>query len=359
MSVFEHPEFDAHEQIVFCNDKKSGLQAIIAIHNVNRGPALGGCRRWAYATGEEALTDVLRLSRGMTYKAALAELPFGGGKSVILAPEHEQSADERSALYAAMGRFVETLGGRYTAAEDVGTSVEDVETMGQNTRHIAGVPAGGGGDPSPATAYGTMHGIKAAVRHKLGTDSLGDVCIAVQGLGHVGFNLCRYLAAEGARLIVSDINEEAVARAVRDLDARAVATDEIVAAEADVFAPCALGAVIDDASIETLKAKIVAGSANNQLAERRHGEALRERGVLYAPDYVINGGGLINISYESQIAGAPYDKAKAYAHIARIGDTLTQIFELAEREGVATSLAADRIAENRFNGPDSPKADAA
>jgi leucine dehydrogenase len=359
MSVFDHPEFDAHEQVVFCNDKKSGLQAIIAIHNMNRGPALGGCRRWAYATGEEALTDVLRLSRGMTYKAALAELPFGGGKSVILAPDRDQEGEERTALYEAMGRFVDTLGGRYTAAEDVGTSVADVETMGRQTRHIAGVPSGGAGDPSPATAYGTLHGIKAAVRHRLGKDTLDDVSVAVQGLGHVGFNLCRYLAAEGARLIVSDINRGAVAQAERDLDAKAVAPEEIVAADADVFAPCALGAVIDDASIEVLKATIVAGSANNQLAEPRHGEALRERGVLYAPDYVINGGGLINISHESQIAGAPYDKAKAFAHIARIGDTLTQIFELAEREGIATSLAADRIAESRFNGPGSPKADAA
>ena len=355
MSVFEHPEFDAHEQVVFCNDSKSGFQAIIAIHNMNRGPALGGCRRWSYADGAEALTDVLRLSRGMTYKAALAELPFGGGKSVILASDDQ----DKAAIYEAMGRFVDTLGGRYTAAEDVGTSVADVELMGKHTRHIAGVPSGGAGDPSPATAYGTLHGIKAAVRHRLAKDSLDDVTIAVQGLGNVGFNLCRYLAAEGARLIVSDINEEAVARAVRDLDAKAVGTSEILAAEAEVLAPCALGAVIDDASIETLRAKIVAGSANNQLAEPRHGDALRERGVLYAPDYVINGGGLINISYESQIAGAPYDRAKAFAHIARIGDTLTQIFELADREGIATSLAADRIAESRFNGPGSPKRNAA
>ena len=344
MSVFAHPEFDNHEQVVFCNDEKTGLQAIIAIHNLNRGPALGGCRRWPYASEDEALTDVLRLSRGMTYKAALAELPFGGGKSVILAGENQ----DRTALYEAMGRFVETLGGRYTAAEDVGTSVEDVETMGRHTRHIAGVPAGGAGDPSPATAYGTLHGIKAAVRHRHGKESLSDVSVAVQGLGHVGYNLCRYLAAEGARLYVSDINQEAVDRAVRELDAKSVGVEEIARTEAEVFAPCALGAVIDDASIETLKAKVVAGSANNQLAEPRHGELLRERGVLYAPDYVINGGGLINISHESQIAGKPYDEAKAFAHIARIGDTLTQIFELADREGIPTSLAADRIAESRF-----------
>lgn len=355
MSVFEHPEFDNHEQVVFCHDDKSGLKAIIAIHNLNRGPALGGCRRWPYETDDEALTDVLRLSRGMTYKAALAELPFGGGKSVILAGREQ----DRTALYEAMGRFVETLGGRYTAAEDVGTSVEDVEAMGRFTHNIAGVPEGGAGDPSPATAYGTLHGIKAAVRHRLGRDSLEDVSVAVQGLGHVGYNLCRYLAAEGARLYVSDINQEAVERAVRDLDAKAVGVEEIVAVEAEVFAPCALGAVIDDRSIETLKAKIVAGSANNQLAEPRHGEALRERGVLYAPDYVINGGGLINISHESHIAGKPYDKAKAFAHIARIGDTLAEIFAMAEREGIATSLAADRIAESRFKSPGSSKANAA
>ena len=212
MSLFTHPEFDNHEQVVFCHDEKAGLKAIISIHNLNRGPALGGCRRWPYASEDEALTDVLRLSRGMTYKAALAELPFGGGKSVILAEDGQDPA----ALYDAMGRFVETLGGRYTAAEDVGTSVENVETMGRHTSHIAGVPAGGAGDPSPATAYGTLHGIKAAVRHHLGKDSLDDVSIAVQGLGHVGYNLCRYLASEGARLYVSDINEEAVVQAVRE-----------------------------------------------------------------------------------------------------------------------------------------------
>ncbi|MEX2408161.1 MAG: amino acid dehydrogenase, partial [Rhodovibrionaceae bacterium] len=339
---------------VFCSDPESGLKAIIAIHNLNRGPALGGCRRWSYASEDEALTDVLRLSRGMTYKAALAELPFGGGKSVILAEGNQDTG----ALYAAMGRFVETLGGRYTAAEDVGTSVEDVEIIGRHTSHIAGVPAGGAGDPSPATAYGTLHGIKAAVRHKLGQDDLKDLRVAVQGLGHVGYNLCRYLAAEGARLLVSDIDLESVERAKREFDAKAVAVDEIARTEADVFAPCALGAVIDDASIETLKARIVAGSANNQLAEPRHGEILRERGVLYAPDYVINGGGLINISHETRPGGKTYDKAKAFAHVARIGDTLTQIFELAEREGIATSLAADRIAESRFKGAKA-KADAA
>ncbi len=354
MSVFEHAEFDNHEQVVFCRDPESGLRAIIAVHNLNRGPALGGCRRWAYASEDEALTDVLRLSRGMTYKAALAELPFGGGKSVILA----EDGQDKAALYAAMGRFVESLGGRYTAAEDVGTSVADVEIMGEYTRHVAGVPAGGSGDPSPATAYGTLHGIKAAVRHKLGQDDLKDLRIAVQGLGHVGYNLCRYLAAEGARLVVADINREAATRAEQEFGARVVPVEEILAAEADVFAPCALGAVIDDRSIPLLRAKIVAGSANNQLAEPRHGEALRERDVLYAPDYVINGGGLINISHETRPGGKPYDKAKAFTHVARIGDTLTQIFELADREGIATSRAADRIAESRFKDSKA-KADAA
>ncbi|MPZ10980.1 MAG: amino acid dehydrogenase [Kiloniellaceae bacterium] len=344
MSVFEHREFDGHEQVVFCHDSASGLKAIIAIHNTNRGPSLGGCRMWPYASGAEALTDALRLSRGMTYKSALAGLAYGGGKSVIIG---DPRRDKSEALFRAMGCYVDSLGGRYTVAEDVGISVPDVEIMAQESAHVAGITSGGAGDPSPATAYGVYMGIKAAARHRLGVDSLRGLRVAVQGVGHVGYYLCRHLAAEGAELIVADIAEDTLDRAVREFDARAMAPERIAAAAVDVYAPCALGAVINDASLPDLQAKIVAGSANNQLAEARHGEALRQRGILYAPDYVINAGGIINISHE----GSGYDATKAFAHVAKIHDTLLEIFHRADAQKVATSEAADRLAEERFRKP--------
>jgi leucine dehydrogenase len=344
MSVFEHREFDGHEQVVFCHDSASGLKAIIAIHNTNRGPSLGGCRMWPYASGAEALTDALRLSRGMTYKSALAGLAYGGGKSVIIG---DPRRDKSEALFRAMGRYVDSLGGRYTVAEDVGISVPDVEIMAQESAHVAGITSGGAGDPSPATAYGVYMGIKAAAQHRLGVDSLRGLRVAVQGVGHVGYYLCRHLAAEGAELIVADIAEDTLDRAVREFDARAMAPERIAAAAVDVYAPCALGAVINDASLPDLQAKVVAGSANNQLAEARHGEALRQRGILYAPDYVINAGGIINISHE----GPGYDAAKAFAHVAKIHDTLLEIFHRADTAKIATSEAADRIAEERFRKP--------
>ena len=341
MSLFAHPEFDGHESVVFCHDAESGLKAIIAIHNTRRGPAVGGCRMWPYATEEEALTDALRLARGMTYKNALADLDFGGGKSVIIGdPRHDKS----EALFRAMGRCVESLGGRYIIAEDVGTSVEDIEIMELETGFVAGTRAGGAGDPSPSTAYGVFMGIRAAVAHKLGRKSLDGVRVAVQGLGHVGYRLCRYLKGDGAELTVTDIHEDDVARVVKDFAAAAVAPDAIYGVDAQVFAPCALGAVINDETIPLLKAKIVAGSANNQLAEPRHGQELTERGVLYAPDYVINAGGVINISHE----GRAYDKAEAVKHVARIHDALRAIFARADAENLSTSEAADRLAEERF-----------
>ena len=344
MSVFSHPEFDGHAEVAFCHDPVSGLKAIIAVHNTNRGPALGGCRMWPYSCEDEALTDVLRLSRGMTYKSALAGLPYGGGKSVIIA---DPRRDKSEALFRAMGRFVESLGGRYTIAEDVGISVADVEIMARETSHVAGIAAGGVGDPSPATAYGVYMGIRAAVKHKLGKETLRGVTVAVQGLGHVGLHLCRYLAGDSAHLIVSDINEAAVSGAVTEFGARSVTPEAIYGVDAEVYAPCALGAVINDATLAQLKAKIVAGSANNQLAERRHGEALRRKGVLYAPDYVINAGGIIVISHE----GPDYDQAKGFAHVALIHDTLLEIFAQSEAQGICTAEAADRLAERRFKAP--------
>jgi leucine dehydrogenase len=344
MTISDHPEFDGHEDVAFHHDPDSGLDAIIAIHNTSRGPALGGCRMWAYESRDQALTDVLRLSRGMTYKSALAGLHYGGGKAVIIGDPRRAKSET---LFRAMGRFVESLNGRYIVAEDVGISVADVEAMARETGHVSGIPARGAGDPSPATAYGVYRGIKAAVRHKLGLETLKGLRVAVQGLGHVGTHLCRQLAAEGAGLIVADLDPDAVRRAVDAFDARAVPPDEIVSAPAEVFAPCALGAVIDDRSIETLKATIVAGAANNQLALPRHGPALARRGVLYAPDYVINAGGIILISHE----GAGFDRPKAFAQVALIHDTLLEIFQLAEAAGTCTAEAADRLAERRFTRP--------
>ncbi len=341
MPIFNHPEFDAHEEVAFCFDEASRLKAVIAIHSTARGPAVGGCRMWPYADEAEALTDALRLARGMTYKSALAELPYGGGKAVIIADPH---TDKTEALFLAMGRFVDSLGGRYITAEDVGVSIEDVEIMERVTKHVAGTCSGGAGDPSPSTAYGVLMGIKAAVAHKLSRNSLDGVRVAIQGLGHVGYHLCRFLAEAGAKLTVTDIDRAAVERAEQEFHARVVKPDDIYGVAGEVFSPCAMGAVINDRTIAQLKTPIVAGSANNQLAEARHGNELARHGILYAPDYVINAGGIINISHE----GAAYDKTAAINHVARIHDILREIFSRADANGVSTSEAADHIAEERI-----------
>ena len=346
MALYTHPAFDGHEEVVFCHDAGSGLKAIIAIHNTRRGPALGGCRMWPYASEEEALTDVLRLSRGMTFKSALADLPYGGGKSVILG---DPRRDKSEALLAAMAGFVESLGGRYIVAEDVGIAQADAEVMLGHTAYVAGTRTGGAGDPSPATAYGVYVGIKAAAAHRLGRAALAGLTVAVQGLGQVGSDLCRRLAEDGARLIVTDIDPAAVARAEAAFGAetsvQGVAPEAIYEAEAEIFAPCALGAVVNDETLPRLKAAIVAGSANNQLAEDRHGTALARRGILYAPDYVINAGGVIHISHE----GPRYRKEDAVRHVARIQETLREIFRRAEAERIPTSQAADALALERLN----------
>jgi leucine dehydrogenase len=352
MTVFSHPEFDGHEKLLFGHDPDTGLKAIVAVHNTSRGPALGGCRMWPYASEAEAIDDVLRLSRGMTYKSALADLPFGGGKSVILGDPKTMKSE---ALFRAMGRLVDSLGGRYRVAEDVGVGVADVEAMGRETEFVAGVPAGGAGDPSPATAWGTFCGIRASVRHRLGRDDLAGVTVAVQGLGAVGRELCRYLHEAGAKLVVADIDPEAVRAAVERFGAEAADPAAIHRAEAEVFAPCALGAVLDARTIPELNCRIVAGSANNQLKTPQDGAALAARGILYAPDYVINAGGIINISHETRPGGPVYDKRAAFEHVARLGDTLAQIYRRAERAGIPTSEAADRLAEERFR-PAEPKA---
>ena len=347
MAVFSLSDFADHEQVVFVSDDKSGLKAIIAVHNSNLGPALGGCRMWPYATEEEAVRDVLRLSRGMTYKSAMANLKLGGGKSVIIGNPRTHKTPE---LLAAFARALEQLNGRYIAAEDSGTSVADMKYMTQFTRHVAGIhdkPSDAGtrsGDPSPATAYGTFIGIKAAVKERLGRDSLDGLRVAVQGVGNVGFDLARQLKAAGAQLWVTDIHREPLVQAGKELGATVVAPDEIFALDVDVFAPCALGAVLNDSTIPQLKATIVAGAANNQLAEARHGLALMKRGILYAPDYVINAGGIIDV-YHERIG---FDRSALLRHIEGIHDNLMEVFERARKEERPTGEVADAIAEERF-----------
>jgi leucine dehydrogenase len=340
MQIFDKIGEHRHEQLLFSYEPTSGYRGIIAIHDTTLGPALGGTRFWNYATDEEAIVDVLRLARGMTYKAAVAGLNLGGGKAVIMG---DPKTTRREMLFRAHGRFVDSLKGRYITAEDVGTSVEDMDYVQMETAFVSGV-AGRSGDPSPVTAYGTYRGIKACSRARYGTDSLHDVTVAVQGTGHVGYYLCSFLADEGARLIVTDIDDAKVDRVVSEFGARAVAPDAIYTVDAQVFAPCALGAVVNDRTIGSLRFDIIAGAANNQLAEERHGRALEEREILYAPDYVINAGGLINVYGE--LNGWTADRAKRKA--GEIYDTLLQLFDLANEQGIPTFEAADRLAERRI-----------
>ncbi|WP_428309859.1 Leu/Phe/Val dehydrogenase [Hydrocarboniphaga sp.] len=347
MSVFAHPEFDAHEIVAFHHDRDSGLKAIIAVHNTRLGQGLGGCRMFPYASDDDALTDVLRLSRGMTYKAALAGLKQGGGKSVIIG---DPRTAKTPAMIEAMGRFVDKLGGQYVVAEDSGTNVDDIHRMADFTRHVGGLAdekataAGRTGDPSPATALGVFYGLRAAVRHKLGRDDLRGLRVAIQGVGNVGFRLAGHLHAAGAELWVTDAYQPSIDRCVAAYGARPVAMSEIYGLDVDVFAPCALGAILHDRTIPLLQARVIAGAANNQLAEPRHDHVLLERGILYAPDYVINAGGIIDIYYE----GEHYDWATVDAHLQQIGGTLTRIFERSDSEHRPTGGLADRMAEEIF-----------
>jgi leucine dehydrogenase len=340
MEIFKFMEEHGHEQIVLCADPAVGYRGIIAIHDTTLGPALGGTRFWNYATEDDAIVDALRLAKGMTYKAAVAGLNLGGGKSVIIG---DPRTKRREMIFRAHGRFVDSLKGRYITAEDVGTSVEDMDFVQMETKFVAGLQ-GGSGDPSPITAYGTYQGIKACLKEKLGDDSVMGVRVAVQGVGHVGYYLCQFLAEEGARLIVTDIDEERVRQVVKEFGAEAVKPDAIYRVDAPVFAPCALGAIVNDKTLKVMKFQIIAGAANNQLEEERHGDELEKRGVLYAPDYVINAGGLINVYGELYRWSADRAKRKA----GEIYDTLLQLFELSKREGLPTYKAADRLAEQRI-----------
>lgn len=343
MNVFDHPEFDNHEQVVFCNDKESGLKAIIAIHNSNLGPGAGGIRMWNYENFDDALYDVLRLSKGMSYKNAIAGLACGGGKSVIIG-DPKMSLEEKEPMFRAFARFLQSLSGRYYAAEDVGTSVEVIRIMMDETNYVFGLPDGTG-DPSPFTALGTFQGIKAAVKHKLGRDDLKGIKVGVQGVGHVGYYLCEHLHEAGAELFVSDINQEALNKTAADFGATIVDLDAIYGLDVDVYAPCALGATLNDETVHQLKASIVAGAANNQLKESRHGDILHEKGILYAPDYVINAGGMINAS--GDIAG-DYSREAATEKTMSLFDTLLEIFEESDRSDTPTYIISDKLAEEKL-----------
>lgn len=341
MEVFEMMDKYGHEQIVFNYDKVSGLKCIIAIHDTTLGPALGGLRMWPYKSEEEALFDVLRLSRGMTYKNAAMGLNLGGGKAVIIGDPRKDKSEE---LFRAFGRFVESLGGRYITAEDVGTSTDDMEIISRETSYVAG-RASTSGNPSPMTAFGVFKAMMASAKEVFGTDSLEGLTVAVQGVGSVGFNLVQRLIEAGARVYVSDIFPDKVEKAV-EIGAIAVPPEKIFEQECDIFAPCALGGIINDDTVPRLKAKVVCGSANNQLLEPRHGKALSKRGILYAPDFIANGGGVINVAEELSRDG--YNQERALAKVSAIYDILLKVFRIAREKGIETYEAADLLAEERI-----------
>ncbi|NLE48990.1 MAG: Glu/Leu/Phe/Val dehydrogenase [Sandaracinaceae bacterium] len=341
--IFEKLSTHDHEQVLFFQDKSVGLKAIIAIHNTVLGPALGGLRMWPYETEEAALRDALRLSRGMTYKNAAAGLNIGGGKAVIIG---DPAKDKSEALFRSFGRVVESLGGRYITAEDVGVNVDDIEYIFQETAYVTGVHEvhGGSGDPSPFTAFGVMQGLKASLQRRFGNEELGRYSFAVQGLGHVGMKVVEHLREAAAKVFVTDIREENVRRAVDELGAEAVSLDDIYDVEADVYTPAALGGTVNEHTLPRFKFKIICGVANNQLESDEVGDEVERRGILYAPDYAVNAGGVMNASLELE----GYNKERAMRRISMIYGNITSIFEIAERDGIPTYKAADRLAEERI-----------
>ncbi len=345
MKIFDYLEKYDYEQVVFVQDKEVGLKGIIAIHDTTLGPALGGTRMWTYNSEEDAIIDALRLARGMTYKAAAAGLNLGGGKTVIIGDPRK---DKSEALFRAFGRAVQSLNGRYITAEDVGTNVNDMDTIHLETDYVTGIsPAfGSSGNPSPVTAYGVYKGMKAAAKIAFGTDSLSGKTVAVQGVGSVSYVLLKHLHEEGANLIVTDINDENVQRAVQEFGAKAVDVNEIYSVACDIFSPNALGAIINDDTIRLLKAKVIAGAANNQLKEEKHGDLLHEKGIIYAPDYVINAGGLINVADELSPGG--YNRERSLKKVETIYNNILKVFEISEKEGIPSYRAADRMAEERI-----------
>jgi leucine dehydrogenase len=341
--IFDTIAHTGHEEVVFCHNKDAGLKAIIAIHNSVLGPALGGLRMWPYATEQDALNDVLRLSRGMTYKAAVSGLNLGGGKGVIIG---DPSKDKSEALFRAFGRFVNSLNGRYITAEDVGIDVNDMEYVFRETEFVTGVHQvhGGSGDPSPFTAYGTLQGLMAALNVKFGNEDVGNYSYAVQGVGHVGMEYVKLLRERGAKVFVTDINADLVQRAVDDHGAEAVAADQIYDVDADVYSPCALGGTVNANTLPRLKCKVICGAANNQLATDEIGDEVMRKGILYAPDYAVNAGGLMNVSLE--IDG--YNRERAMRMLRTIYFNLGRIFEISKRDNIPTYKAADRMAEERI-----------
>lgn len=343
--VFGQASFNDHEQIVFCHDKDTGLKAIIGIHNTVLGPALGGTRMWNYANEWEALNDVLRLSRGMTYKSAISGLNLGGGKAVIIGDAKTQKTPE---MMIKFGEFIHSLSGKYITAEDVGTTTPDMDLIRDVTPYVTGISEakGGSGNPSPVTAYGVYMGMKAAAKHQFGSDSLAGRKVLVQGTGHVGETLIDYLTKEGATVIISDINEARMQEIAARYGAQIFRGEDLYSADVDIYAPCALGATVNDDTIGRLKAKVIAGAANNQLAkEEIHGRMLQERGILYAPDFLINAGGIINVYAEI----VKYDKAEAMRRTENIYNTTLEIFHFAEANGVTTQQAAMSIAQKRID----------
>ena len=343
--VFGQLSFDNHEQIVFCNDKDTGLKAIIGIHNTILGPALGGTRMWKYENEWEALNDVLRLSRGMTFKSAITGLNLGGGKAVIIG---DSKIDKTPEMIAKFGQYVNSLSGKYITAEDVGTTTQDMDLIRENTKFVTGVSIekGGSGNPSPVTAYGVYMGMKAAAKYKFGTDVLEGKKILVQGIGHVGETLVDYLTAEGAKVIISDINEIRLQEIGNKYGAEIYHGDDLYSADVDIYAPCALGATINNDTIRRIKAKVIAGAANNQLAnENIHGAILKEMGIAYAPDFLINAGGIINVY--SELVG--YDNAESMRKTENIYNTTLEIFDYADANNITTHQAALTIAQNRID----------
>jgi leucine dehydrogenase len=342
--IFETVSQTGHEQIVFCHSKDAGLKAIIAIHNSVLGPALGGLRMWPYTSEAEALNDVLRLSRGMTYKNAVAGLNLGGGKAVIIG---DPSKDKSEALFRAFGRFVNSLNGRYITAEDVGIDVNDMEWVFRETSFVTGVHQvhGGSGDPSPFTAFGTLQGLLASLSACYGNEDVGKYSYAVQGAGHVGMEFIKLLREHDAKVYVTDINRELLQRAVDEHGCIAVGLDEIYDTDADVYSPCALGGTLNENTLDRLKCKVICGAANNQLASNEIGDEVSRRGLFYAPDYAVNAGGVMNISLE--IDG--YNRERAMRMMRTIYHNVSRIFEIAKRDGIPTYRAADQLAEERIS----------
>lgn len=342
--LFSQLQSYEHEQIVVCSEPSVGLKAIIAIHNTTLGPALGGTRMWPYNNEQEAIRDVLRLSRGMTYKAAISGLNLGGGKAVIIGDPRTDKTEE---LFRAFGRFVDSLGGRYITAEDVGIDVQDMEWVNSETKYVTGIPKslGGSGDPSPVTAYGVYKGIKACCTKAYGSDSVKGKRIAVQGAGHVSSYLCKLLAEEGAELFICDIYEDKVNKLAKEVGAEVVDPDSIYSLDVDIFSPCALGGVINDDTMDHFNCDIIAGGANNVLDEEdKHGQMLLDRGIIYAPDYVINAGGLINVA--SELEG--YNPERAHEKASRIYDTILDILDYSEENDTPTFVASNILAEERI-----------